>query len=100
MSLEYFFTQAGISRPIKILVPMMAKFLDDVKEMGLRLERVTPINIPIIVIKDPPSTGYGMDIKTADNFPKSPKMTYMTPHVTKTLMLATYKIKKKQYSID
>lgn len=93
ISSPYFFIQAGIRRPIKIEVPMIAKFLDDVKEMGLRLERVTPINIPIMVIKDPPNTGYGMDIKTADSLPKSPKMTYITPHVTKTLILATCKIK-------
>lgn len=77
-------------RPNMMDVPMMARFLVEVKDTGLRLESVTPTNIPIMVIRDPPRTGLGMEMKTADSLPKTPRTTYNTPHPTNTLVLATW----------
>lgn len=89
MSLPNFLIYSGIIRPIMMDVPMMARFRVEVKDTGLRLESVTPMNIPIMVISEPPRTGLGMEMKTAESLPKTPRTRYNTPQPTNTLVLAT-----------
>lgn len=57
ISLPNLFTYWGIMRPTMMDIPMTARFRVEVRDTDRRLERVTPTNMPIIVIKDPPSTG-------------------------------------------
>lgn len=55
-----------------------------------RLDKTTPKNIPNITTIAPPSTGLGIVMNMAENFPNMPKSTYNTPTPINTCRLATY----------
>lgn len=81
--------QCGIISPTKIAVPMIARFLDELSETPCRFDKTTPLNIPNIIIMEPPRTGYGIVTKAAANLPTIPKIILMHPTPINTSRLAT-----------
>lgn len=70
--LGYRSIQCGSIKPTSREVPMMAEFRVDERSTDWRLERTTPLNIPNMMMRAPPSTGWGMVMNTAENLPIIP----------------------------
>ena len=68
---------------------MMAMFLVEDKHTYLRFDNTTPINIPNIVMRAPPNTGWGIVMNTAENFPINPNAIYIIANTKNTSRLPT-----------
>ena len=76
--------QCGIIRPTSREVPMMAEFRVDVRSTDWRLESTTPLTMPNMMMSAPPSTGWGIVIKMAENLAITPNRMYTKDTHTNT----------------
>lgn len=83
------FDQYGIIRPHKIDKPIIARFLVEFISIYCRFPNTRPRNIPKPTTCSPPTTGYGMVMRTLVNLPKTARTISMIPSSWKILLLAT-----------
>ena len=81
-------THLGNAKPQKRAKPKMKRFLLDWIEQFFKFEIPTPVIIPNITQKSPPTTGFGIVTKIEANFPKRDNPISKAPAINITCLKA------------